>query len=98
MDFLALYLALFVGSGYGLLAFYLAIVNAIVHIVAGIISRGYNPGLITAIILLLPGGWWGAVTYSTAYPVSLQNHLVCVFFVVAVHAAIVAYLLRRRMQ
>ena len=98
VDFLALYLALFVGAAYGLVAFYLAIVNAVIHIVAGVVSREYNPGLITAAILLLPAEWWGAVACSTAYPISLQDHLVCVFFVIVVHAAIAAYLLRRRMQ
>jgi len=42
--------------GFGLVAIYLPIVNAFVHIGGAILTRRYNPGLITAIVLFLPIG------------------------------------------
>ena len=59
VDLAALYLAWFVAPGLGLVAIYLALVNGAAHIVAAAVFRRYNPGLITAALLLLPGGVWG---------------------------------------
>ncbi len=96
VEFLALYLAHFVEPAYALLAFYLGIVNAVVHILSAVVSRSYNPGLITAAVLLLPGGCWGAMAYSAAFRTSMSDHLECLLFVVVVHVIIVAYMVRRR--
>ena len=56
VDLISLYLAYFVRPGLGLIAIYLAVVNAFVHIVIGMVQRAYNPGLVTALVLLLPAG------------------------------------------
>jgi hypothetical protein len=51
---LSLYAAVFIALGWGLPAVYLVAVNALVHIAGAAASRGYNPGLWTAIALFLP--------------------------------------------
>jgi hypothetical protein len=61
VDLISLYLSFFVNPGFGLIAVYLAVVNAVVHLVAAVALRAYNPGLWTAILLFLP---LGASTYS----------------------------------
>lgn len=98
VDFLALYLVRFYGMGSGLLAFYLAIVNAITHVAGAIASRAYNPGLITAAILLLPIGVWGAMVYSTAYALPLRDHMAALAVIIALHLAIILHVARRRAQ
>lgn len=98
IDLLAVYLARSGWPGGALLAFYLAIVNAIIHIAAAIGSRSYNPGLVTAAGLLLPMGIWGAILYSRAHGLSWGDHGIAIVLIVALHGAIVAHVLRRRVQ
>lgn len=52
---MSLALAATVGVGFGLVAVYLVILNGLIHAVQAVISRGYKPGLGTAIIFLPPG-------------------------------------------
>jgi len=56
---MSLALAATAGVGFGLVAVYLVILNGLIHAVQEVISRGYNPGLGTAIILFLPLGAYG---------------------------------------
>ncbi len=98
VDFLALYLTKFLGPGWALLAFYLAIVNAVIHIVSALVARAYNPGLITAVLLLLPLGIWGAVIYTTAHGLSMHDHLMALAFIIALHLVIIRHMLGRRSQ
>jgi hypothetical protein len=42
---LSLYAALFFGTGWGLSGIYLVVVNGIIHLLAGLVFRAYNPGL-----------------------------------------------------
>ena len=60
---IALYLARFVGLGLGLIAIYLTLVNALVHVVGAVVQRRYNPGLATAVVLFLPVGIWGLMVW-----------------------------------
>ena len=53
---ISFYLAWYVNVGFGLIAVYLMLVNAVAHIAHAVIFRSYNPGLITAIFLFLPFG------------------------------------------
>jgi hypothetical protein len=87
----ALYLAVAINPGFGLIAVYLTLVNACVHIAAAIALRMYNPGLVTAVLLFLPlsghslwmfraTGHDGAVFQITGFAVAA-----------AIHIAIVAY-------
>jgi hypothetical protein len=52
----ASWLAAIGGIGFGLIAIYATLVNALVHIVPALATRRYNPGLTTAIVLFLPLG------------------------------------------
>ncbi len=96
VDLFATYAATFVGSRWGLLAFYLAGVNAFVHLAVALRLRQSNPGLVTALFLLLPAGACGAWVYSRQYALAPRSHLEALAFAVALHVAIVAYVLRRR--
>ena len=95
VDVLALYLACFVRPGLGLIAFYLALVNAFVHLAMAILRRSYNPGLITAMVLLLPAGatgWW--LLHRTQEATSV-DHLWGLGVAFGVHALIALHLSRR---
>jgi len=91
VDLAALYLARFVDPSLGLIAIYLALVNALAHVAVAILLRAYNPGLITAILLLLPAGsigWW--IIVHNDHP-SLSAHLQIAGLVILAHAAILLY-------
>jgi hypothetical protein len=89
VDLIALYLARFVRPGLGLIAMYLAIVNAIAHIGGAIVLRVYNPGLVTAILFLLPAGslgWWMLVHDRQCSPF---DHAWGLGIAIVIHAAII---------
>lgn len=52
----SLWLAADVNLGYGYIAIYFVLVNALVHLLQAALMRRYNPGAITAAILFLPLG------------------------------------------
>jgi len=96
VDVVALLLAAFVDLSYGFIAISLTLVNALVHILAGIARREVNPGLVTAVTLFLPVGgiaWWMLERATALGP---AGHLGCVGVVVAEHVLIVAWALRSR--
>jgi len=79
-----------------LIAVYLMLINAVVHIVGAIHSRSYNPGLVTAIILFLPFGgyaWWRIEDSGAP---TIVEHIIGLSIGLAVHAIIVGYAIRRR--
>jgi len=92
VDVAALYLARFVAPGLGLIAVYLTLVNAVVHVAGGVVQRRYNPGLVTAVVLFLPCAAWGLVALSGA---SAAEHVIGLACAVLVHLAIVAHVRRR---
>jgi len=75
---LSLYFAVWVNLGWALVAVYLVLVNAMVHIVHAIIFRWYNPGLITSIVLFVPLGsvslYWVARGHAVGLGCSLTIH------------------------
>jgi len=93
VDLAALYAAWLAGPPAGLAAGYLAVVNALLHLGPAIRRREYNPGLVTALVLLLPGGsWCVAVAGGTA---GWPAHAAGLAVAVALHLAIVAHVVRR---
>jgi hypothetical protein len=95
VDLTALYLAHFVNPGLGLIAMYLAIVNAFVHIAAAVAFRAYNPGLVTAILLLLPAGsagWWVLARDAQC---TVYDHVWGLGMAITLHAAILLHVRRR---
>ena len=95
VDLLALYLAAFVRLGFGLIAIYLMLVNAFVHIVGGLAQRSYNPGLATAVLLFLPLGIYSLVVVSRTPGVTVADHIVGLGLAVLIHAAIAIHVKRR---
>ncbi|PQO44431.1 HXXEE domain-containing protein [Blastopirellula marina] len=93
VDLLALYLAWLIHPAAGLATGYLAVVNAVPHIGMAIRNRQYNPGLTTAVTLLLPIGLWCVIAVGSS--ASWQAHLVGLAVAIGVHVAIVVYVAKR---
>jgi Protein of unknown function with HXXEE motif len=89
------YLAVCVSVGYGLIAVYLTLVNAIVHIMYSVVFRAYNPGVATAVLLFLPASVFGIVTLQQTGQVEWRHHLVGILIAVGIHVAIVVYIKTR---
>jgi hypothetical protein len=98
LDLAALYLACFVDLSLGLIAIYLPIVNAFGHIVPAIVTRKYNPGLLTSMLLFLPVGVTSALVVSRAANSSLADQLLALGVAIAGHAAIIIHVRRRMSQ
>jgi len=95
VDLLALYLAVFINPGWGLMAIYLPLVNSLGHIGQAVALRRYNPGLITAAILFLPLAGTGLLVVSREAPAGLGMQAAGLAVAVAVHAAIIAHVKRQ---
>ncbi|HEY3743433.1 MAG TPA: HXXEE domain-containing protein [Bryobacteraceae bacterium] len=93
-----LYAAHFAGIGWGLTGIYLTLVNAVVHVLAGIAQRAYNPGLWTGVILFLPVGGWAWMVLNAEPGVTRIHHLVGLTLAVLIHVAIVAYAKTRSLR
>ena len=96
MEWLALYLAAFVHPGFAMLAFFLAIVNGITHTAGALVQRVYNPGLITALVLLIPGGVAGIYCSARTQRVWSVAAVLSLILILAEHVCILAYVLRRK--
>jgi hypothetical protein len=85
------YLAAYVSLGDGLIAVYLTLVNAVVHVVTGIASRSYNPGLATAVAMFLPAGGFAILQLQATGEVGWHYHLLGLLMAIGIHALIVGY-------
>ncbi len=85
------YLCANVAAGYGLIAVYLTLVNALVHIAHGVILRAYNPGLGTAVALFLPASFFGLRELQGTGQIGWFQHFVGLLIAIGIHVAIVAY-------
>lgn len=88
---LAFALGGFVHPGLGLAAPYMSVVNALMHVGAAVAWRGYNPGLASALALLLPGG----ALAIAATPADPWHHALALSVALAIHAAIILHVKRR---
>ncbi|MBS9478041.1 HXXEE domain-containing protein [Ancylobacter radicis] len=86
----ALYAAAFAGPGYGLIAPYAMVVNAVTHIGAAARLRRYNPGLVTAILLFLPLALVTITVIGREPEVSLAEHAAGLGGALILHAVIIA--------
>ena len=82
----SLLLSHFVYSGFALLAGYLVLVNAIVHIIGFVATRKYNPGLVTSVFLFIPtsvllltsvarAGYGSFFAHAMGFSIALLIHL-----------------------
>ncbi|HEX3745638.1 MAG TPA: HXXEE domain-containing protein [Bryobacteraceae bacterium] len=88
---LALYAALFFGVGWGLTPIYLVLVNALIHLAAGVAKREYNPGLWTALVLFLPIGAFALWSVNSTPGVSTLQNMVGLAIAILIHVAIVVH-------
>jgi hypothetical protein len=95
IDLAMLYLAVFVSPTLALAAFYLPIVNAIAHVRETAVRRQYNPGLWTSLVLFLPVAGYGLYRVSQETGATAGDHSLGLGIAVAVHAAIIVYLVLR---
>lgn len=95
LNFGALYAALAWGPGYGLVAPYAMLVNAITHIAAGARLRRYNPGLVTAVVLFLPLSLVTIGAIGAEPEVGWRFHAGALAGALLLHLAIIAYALLR---
>ena len=97
---LSLYGAASYGVGWALVAVYLVLVNAVVHVVHGVIFRCYNPGLLTAVAVFMPLGTVALILIDRADGAGISSHAVGLFSALAIHAAILFHVRRklRRLQ
>jgi hypothetical protein len=90
------YLAAAVDIGFALVAAYLTLVNAAVHVLPALIRRRYNPGTVTALVLFLPLGTLGVWRVQLAGGGSVPYHLLGLVTAIGIHVALVVHVLRKR--
>lgn len=92
---LSLVLAATRSIGFGLIAAYLLVVNGAIHVIQALVSRGYNPGLGTAIVLFLPLGGYGIASIQQAGGGSIMMHMIGALTAIAIHVAIIVHVFRQ---
>lgn len=92
---LSLYGTVSVNLGWALVAVYLVLVNAVVHIVHTVIFRRYNPGLVTAAVVFLPLGTFTLIAVNRAGGGAMSSHAFGLVVAVVIHAAILLHVRRR---
>jgi hypothetical protein len=95
-----LFLAVLVLSRYvdlslGLVAVYLTGLNALTHIAAALVARAYNPGLWTAIALMVPAAAVATFVINDAARPGPGLQILAIATAVGVHAALIGFILRR---
>ncbi len=96
VDLAALYLAVFVGPGWGLMAMYLPLVNVVGHVGQAVALRRYNPGLVSAVLLFVPVAGTGLWLVTRAVEATWLMQGAGLAVAIAVHAAIVVHVKRQR--
>ncbi|MBN8549743.1 MAG: HXXEE domain-containing protein [Deltaproteobacteria bacterium] len=87
----SLYLAANVHLGYALIAVYLVLVNAFVHIAAAIKLKCYNPGALTGAIVFVPFGAYSLHVINEAGGGAAEFQVIGFLSALVIHAAIIAY-------
>jgi Protein of unknown function with HXXEE motif len=93
---ISLALAATVSAGFGLVAVYLVLLNGTIHVVQAVFSRGYNPGLGTAIVLFLPLGGYGIAAIQQTGGGTFLMHMTGAGAAIAIHVAIIVHTMRQR--
>ena len=94
-DLIALYLAAFVRPGLGLIEMYQALVNATVHVIFTLVTRAYNPGLYTALLLLIPGGALGLWVFARSGQAAASDHIRSIGVALIIYSMIATHIYRR---
>lgn len=91
VDLFALYLAVFVAPGWGLMALYLPLVNSLGHIGQAVAMKKYNPGLVTSILLFIPFAGFGLYSIANTTDVTWLMQVVGLLVALAVHAVVIVH-------
>lgn len=93
---LSLWLSARVHPGLALIAVYLPLLNAVIHIAQAIAARGYNPGLVSAIAVFVPlCGWSLQAIQQTGFG-TLAMHLAGIGTSLIIHVVIAVSVLHNR--
>lgn len=92
----ALWLSARIHPGLALIAIDLLLLNAVIHIVQGVVTRSYNPGLVSAIVLFLPVGGWCLYALQQSGGATLSMHIIGAACALAIHLAIAVPVMRNR--
>ncbi len=84
----AFWLAALLNPGFGLIAAYLLLLNAAIHILSAVFLRRYNPGLVTGVLFFVPLGAWCIFTIQQTRLGSLWMHGIGLLAAIGIHAAI----------
>ncbi len=92
VDLFVLYFSVYISPALGLIAAYLTVVNALLHIVVGIAMRRYNPGLWTSIGPFLPIGGYTLFTLSRLPSATLGMHALGLGMAIIEHVFIIVFI------
>ena len=82
------WLAAALNPGFGLIAAYLLLLNAVIHMVTAAALRGYNPGLATGVLFFVPLGGYCIATIQESGSGSAWMHVTGLVVAIGIHAAI----------
>ena len=91
----ALYAAFARGAGFGLVAPYAMLVNALSHFGASVRFRSYNPGVATSAIVFVPLGVTTILVVGALPSVSTLHHALGLGLAVLLHGVIIAQAVHR---
>lgn len=87
-----IYAAIGVNPALGLISAYTTLVNALLHIIASVVTRRYNPGLITSLLLFLPIGAYTVFVISQLPDTTSGYHVLGICAAILIHLATFGYL------
>ncbi len=89
---MVIYGAVLSNPALGLIAAYTTLINGLLHILASIATRRYNPGLITSLILFLPMSIYTIAIINGLPDTTSTYHLLGIGAALVVHALTFGYL------
>lgn len=89
---LVIYGAIGVNPALGLISAYTTVVNGLLHIIASVVTRRYNPGLITSLLLFLPIGAYTVFVISQLPATTSADHVLGLGAAILVHLVTFGYL------
>ncbi len=98
VDLIVLYLAAYVSPALGLIAVYLTVLNAFLHLVMAIVMRRYNPGLWTSLVLFFPIGGYALYLLSQVPDTTLGAHALGLGLAILIHVLIIGFIRARLAQ
>lgn len=98
VDLIVLYLAAYVSPALGLIAVYLTVLNALLHLVMALAMRRYNPGLWTSVVLFLPIGGYTLYILSQLPDATLGAHALGLGLAILLHVLIIVFFRARLAQ